>query len=110
MFRLRDGRAIKKPVDAPPQHAEDIYGKYAEEVVHRVTAVYPELTFDQFRKLFVFAHGWTKTGELQVKTNLGFRNLENEIVVVWETYKIENDKLVLVDRKIEKSPWPPPKA
>ncbi len=104
VFRLRDGRAIKKPVDAPPQHAGDIYRKYAEEVVHRVTAVYPELTFDQFRKLLVLAHGWTKTGELQVKTNLGFRNLENANVVVWEIYKIENDKLVLVDRKIEKSP------
>ena len=75
-----------------------------------MTAVYPELTYDQFRKLFVFAHGWTKTGELQVKTNLAFRNLENAIAVVWETYKIENDKLVLVDRKIEKSPWAPPKA
>ena len=110
VFRLPDGRSIKMPVDAQPQHADDVYEKYAEEVVHRVTAVYPELTYDQFRKLFVFAHGWTKTGELQVKTNLAFRNLENAIAVVWETYKIENDKLVLVDRKIEKSPWPPPKA
>jgi len=36
--------------------------------------------------------------------------LENEIAVVWETYRIENDKLVLAERKIEKSPWPPPKA
>ena len=110
VFRLRDGRAIKMPVDAQPRHADDIYEKYAEEVVHRVTAVYPELTYDQFSKLFVFAHGWTKIGELQVKTNLAFRNLENAIGVVWETYKIENDKLVLVTRKIEKSPWPPPKA
>jgi hypothetical protein len=110
VFRLPDGRSIKMPVDAQPQHADDVYEKYAEEVVHRVTAVYPELTYDQFRKLFVFAHRWTKTGELQVKTNLAFRNLENAIAVVWETYKIENDKLVLVDRKIEKSPWPPPKA
>ena len=111
VFRLRDGRAIKTPVDAPPQkHAGDTYEKYAEEVVHRVTAVYPELTYDKFRKLFVFAHGWTKTGELQVKTNLTFRNLENAIGVIWETYKIQDDKLVLVDRKIEISPWPPPRA
>ena len=75
-----------------------------------MTAVYPELTYGQFSKLFVFAHGWTKTGDLQIKTNIGFRNLENEIAVVWETYRIENDKLVLAERKIEKSPWPPPKA
>ena len=110
VFRLRDGHAIKMPVDAQPQHADDVYDKYAEEVVHRVTAVYPELAYGQFSKLFVFAHGWTKTGDLQIKTNIGFRNLENEIAVVWETYRIENDKLVLAERKIEKSPWPPPKA
>jgi hypothetical protein len=110
VFRLRDGRALKMPVDAQPRHADDVYEEYAEKVVHRVTAVYPELTYDQFMKLFVFAHGWTKTGKLQVRTNLSFRNLENAIGVVWETYKIENDKLVVVDRKIEKSPWPPPKS
>jgi hypothetical protein len=41
VFRLRDGRAIKMPVDAQPRHGDDVYDKYAEEVVHRVTAVYP---------------------------------------------------------------------
>jgi hypothetical protein len=46
-----DGRSNKMPVDAQPQDADDVYEKYAEEVVHRVTAVYPDLTYDQFRKL-----------------------------------------------------------
>jgi hypothetical protein len=107
VFRLSDGRAIKMPVDAQPNHMGE---KYYEEVVQRVTAVYPELTFAEFRKLFVFARGWRENGELQVKTNLAFRNLENAIGVVLETFRIENDKLVLVERKVEKSPWPLPKA
>jgi hypothetical protein len=110
VFRLRDGHAIKTPIDASPKQPTEYYEKNVREAVARVTAVYPELIYDQFKKLFTFAHGWTKSGELQVKTNMGFRNLENEIVVVWETYKIENEKLILVDRRIEKSPWPPPKA
>jgi hypothetical protein len=110
VFRLRDGSAIKMPIDAGPKQPAEYYEKDVRGTVARVTAVYPELTYDQFKKLFIFAHGWTKSGELQVKTNMGFRNLENEIVVVWETYKIENDKLVLVDRQIEKSSLPPPKA
>jgi hypothetical protein len=71
-----------------------------------VTAVYPELTYEQFNKLFTFAHSWTKSGELQVKTNLAFRNLPNEIAVIWETYKISNNKLVLIDERIEKARWP----
>jgi len=37
VFRLRDGHAIKMPVDAQPQHADDVYDKYAEEVVHPFT-------------------------------------------------------------------------
>jgi hypothetical protein len=106
VFRLSDGRAIKKPVDAKPGHSDDVYDKYAKEVVNRVTAVYPELTYGQFRKLFVFAKGWTNSRELQVKTNLAFRNLENAIGVVWETYKIQDDQLVLIQRKIGKAPWP----
>jgi hypothetical protein len=110
VFRLSDGRAIKMPVDANLGHSEDVYDKYAEEVVNRVTAVYPELTYGQFRKLFVFAKGWTNSGELHVKSNLAFRNLENAIGVVWEIYKIEDDQLVLIQRRIEKAPWPPPKA
>jgi hypothetical protein len=110
VFRLSDGRAIKMPVDANPGHSNGVYDKYAEEVVNRVTAVYPELTYGQFTKLFVFAKGWTNSGDLHVKTNLAFRNLENAIGVVWETYKIDNDQLVLIQRRIEKAPWPPPKA
>ena len=110
VFNLRDGSAIKTPVDAGPKRPTEYYEKNVREAVARVTSVYPELTYDQFKKLFTFAHGWTKSGELQVKTNMGFRNLENEIAVVWEKYKIENEKLILVDRRIEKSSWPPPKA
>ena len=110
VFGLRDGNAIKMPIDAGPKQPTEYYEKNVREAVARVTAVYPELTYDQFKKLFTFAHGWTKSGELEVKTNMGFRNLENEIAVVWETYKIENEKLTLVDRRVEKSPWPPPKA
>jgi len=106
VFGLPDGSVIKMPIDADPKQPTEYYEKNVREMVARVTAVYPELTYDQFKKLFTFAHGWTKSGELEVKTNMGFRNLENEIAVVWETYKIENEKLVLVGRRVEKSPWP----
>src|SRR5204863_7389031 len=82
VFSLRDGSAIKMPIDAGPKRPTEYYEKDVREIVARVTAVYPELTYDQFKKLFTFAHGWTKSGELQVKTNIGFRNLENEIAVV----------------------------
>jgi hypothetical protein len=110
VFSLRDGSAIKVPIDAGPKRPTEYYEKNAREAIARVTAVYPELNYDQFNKLFTSAQGWTKSGELQVKTNMKFRNLENEIVVVWETYKIENEKLSLVDRRIEKTQLAPPKA
>jgi hypothetical protein len=109
VFRLRDGRAIKMPVDAGTEHPAEYYEKYAEQAVKRVTAVYPDLTYEEFNKLFTFAHAWTKSGELQVKTNLGFRNLPNQIAVIWDTYKISNNKLVLIDERIEEASWPPKK-
>lgn len=102
VFRLSDGFALKTPVDAPHPRSEDIRAN-----VDRVMARYPEL--GDFRKLFVFAHGWTKSGELQVKTNLAFGTLDKAIGVVLETYRIEKNNLVLVDRKIGKEPWPPKK-
>ena len=104
VFSLRDGSAIKMPIDAGPKRPTEYYEKNARETIARVTAVYPELTYDQFNKLFTLAQGWTKSGELQVKTNMKFRNLENEIAVLWETYRVEQDKLVLVDHKVQKAP------
>jgi hypothetical protein len=107
VFRLSDGRAIKMPVDAQPGHANDVH--VHDKVIQGVTAVYADLTIDLFRKLYVLAHRWTASGQLEVKTDLEFQNLdlENEIGVVRETYKIENEKLVLLARKIEKVPRPP---
>ena len=94
------------PVDAGPECPTEHYEKYVGDVVKHVTAVYPELTYQHFNKLFTFAHGWTKSGELQVNTNLAFRNLESQIAVLWETFEIANGKLVLIHQKVEKTPWP----
>jgi hypothetical protein len=108
VFRLSDGRAVRMPVDAVPGHPDDAYEKYAEDLVQRVTRKFPELTYGEFRKLFTFAKGWTKSGELHVKTNFGFRNLpEDQIAFLLQTYKVANDKLVLVDETVDKAPWPP---
>ena len=109
VFSLGDGRAIKKPVDAGPQgKAEpDAYEHLVKSLLDRVTERFPALNATHFLKLFVFAHGWTKSGELQVKTNLGFDNLKHQIVAIWETYRIKNDKLILQKVKIQKLPWPP---
>jgi hypothetical protein len=104
VFSLRDGSAIKMPIEAGPKRPTEYYERILRDIVARVTAVYPELTYDQFNKLFTLAQGWTKSGELQVKTNMKFRNLENEIAVLWETYRVEQDKLVLVDHKVQKAP------
>jgi hypothetical protein len=60
--------------------------------------------------LFTFAHAWTKSGELEVKTNLGFRNLQDQIAFLLQTYKIVDDKLVLIDETVSKAPWPPKKG
>lgn len=110
VFRLSDGCAIRKPVDAPTGHPEDAYGKYEKDLLQRVTHKFPELTDDGYRKLFTFAHGWTESGELQVKTNVGFRNLPNQIVFILDNYKISGTALVLVEEKVEKAPWPPQKV
>ena len=108
VFRLSDGRAIKMPVDAAPGHPEDAYEKYTADLVKRVTRKFPELTYDEFRKLFTFAKGWTDSGDLIVKTNFAFRNLpENQIAILLQTFKIADDKLVLIDEKADKAPWPP---
>jgi len=110
LFRLSDGHAVRMPVDAAPGHAEDTYEKYAKDMVQRVTRKFPELTYHEFTKLFTFAHAWTSSGELQVKTNVGFRNLPDQIAFVLQTYKIASEKLILIDEKVEKAPWPPKKA
>ena len=110
VFRLSDGRAIKMPVDAARGHAEDAYEKYTADLVQRVTRKFPELTYDAFRKLFTFAKGWTGSGNLIVKTNFAFRNLpDNQIAILLQTFKIADDKLVLIDEKADKAPWPPKK-
>jgi hypothetical protein len=110
VFCLSDGHAIRMPVDAAPGHSDDVYEKYAEDMVQRVTRKFPELTYHEFTKLFTFAHAWTKSGELEVKTNLGFRNLPDHIAFLLETYKIADDKLILINERTEKAPWPPKKA
>ena len=108
VFRLSDGRTIRMPVDAVPGHPEDAYEKYAENLVQRVTRKFPELTYGGFRKLFTFAKGWTNSGDLLVKTNFAFRNLpEDQIAILLQTFKISDDKLVLMDEKADKAPWPP---
>jgi len=109
VFSLTDGHAIKKPVDAAPDHFAEDYKRFAHAMVKHVTVVFPELTNREFNKLFTFAMGWSASGDLQVKTNIDFRNLPDQIVAVSNTYKIVNNKLVLLNEKIEKAPWPPPR-
>jgi hypothetical protein len=108
VFRLSDRHAIRMPVDAIPGHPEDAYEKYTAHLVERVTSKFPELTYDEFRKLFTFAKGWTDSGDLIVKTNFAFRNLpEGQVAILLQTFKIADDKLVLIDEKADKAPWPP---
>ncbi len=109
VFSLSDGRTIKKPVDTGPQgKAEpDAYERLVKSLLDPVTERFPALNATHFLKLFVFAHGWTKSSELQVKTYLGFDNLEHQIVAICETYQIKDDKLILRNMKIQKLPWPP---
>jgi hypothetical protein len=108
VFRLSDGHAVRMPVDAVPSRPEDAYAKYAEDLVHRVTRTFPELTYGEFSKLFTFAKGWTESGDLLVKTNFAFRNLpENQVAILLQTFKIGDDKLVLIQEKADKAPWPP---
>jgi len=108
VFRLSDGCVIRMPVDAVPGHPEDAYEKYATDLVERVTRKFPELTYDELRKLFTFAKGWTDSGDLLVKTNFAFRNLpEGEIAILLQTFKVADDRLVLIEEKADRAPWPP---
>jgi hypothetical protein len=108
VFRLSDGRAIRTPVDAVSDHPEDAYEKCTEDLVQRVARQFPELTYSEFRKLFTSAKGWTSSGDLLVKTNFAFRNLpEDQVAILLQTFKIADDKLVLIDEKADKVPWPP---
>jgi hypothetical protein len=108
VFRLADGRAIRMPIDAIPSHADNAFEKYAKQLVQHVSRQFPELTFGEFRKLFRFAKGWTESGDLIVKTNFAFTNLpDDQIAILLQTFRITDDKLVLVNEKAEKAPWPP---
>src|SRR5437588_2084811 len=78
VFRLSDGRAIRMPVDAIPDHPEDAYEKYVEDLIQRIIRKFPELNSGGFGKLFTFAKGWTNSGDLVVKTNFAFRNLPDD--------------------------------
>jgi len=44
VFRLRDGRAIRMPVDTVPGHPENAYEKYVENLTQRIGRKFPELT------------------------------------------------------------------
>jgi len=104
VFRLRDGRAIRMPVDTVPGHPEDAYEKYVENLTQRIGRKFPELTSGEFRKLFTFAKGWTNSGALVVKTNFAFRNLpDNQIGILLQTFRVADDKLVLIDEKADKA-------
>ena len=47
-------------------------------------------------------------GDLVVKTNFAFRNLpDDQIAILLQTFRVADDKLVLIDEKAEKAPWPP---
>ena len=104
VFRLSDGRAIKRPVDAvQEQRPWEYFEDYIRRVVKHITAVYPELTLQQFTQLFSLAHSWTKSGNLEIRTESGFRNLGEESVVLWGEYKFGRDKLLLVSQRVEKT-------
>ena len=95
-------------MDAVPGHSEGAHEEYAKDLVQRVTARFPELTYGELRRLFTFAKGWTTSGELLVKTNFSFRNLpEGQMAILLQTFKIVDDRLVLIDEKADKAPWPP---
>jgi hypothetical protein len=100
VFRLSDGRAIRMPQDA--------HERYAIDLVQKVTSRFPQLTYGELRKLFTFAKGWTTSGELLVKTNFSFRNLpEGQMAILLQTFKIVDDRLILIEEKADKAPWPP---
>lgn len=108
VFRLKDGRAVRMPADAVPGQPDEAYEKYAKDLVQRVAQKFPELTYGTFRKLFTFAKGWTSSGDLLVKTNFAFENLPgDQVAILLQTFRVAGDKLVLVDEKVDKAPWPP---
>ena len=101
VFRLADGCAIKKPVDADP-HQENAYEQFERRLIAPVTAVDPTLTFDTLRKDFTVSTGWIKNDDLAVANDVEFNNLEKQVVQVLETYRVDGNKLKLVDRIIKR--------
>jgi hypothetical protein len=104
IFRLSDGKAVKLPDDQPVEECEDDYGgdeKGYKRLVNVVHAHFPEYSLDDFRKRFTFAIGWKTASEPRVKSNVAFRNLEDGVMEVFETYKVTTDKVILVDQHVE---------
>jgi len=100
VFRLSDGRALKKPVDAGPERPTKDYEKQERALIRPVTVAYPDLTYDALNKLFLEADGWTPSGELRVTTDFSFWKKGH--VLLSQAFKIEGDKLVLTHEHVKK--------
>ena len=101
VFNLSDGHAIKKPVDAAGDIPEDVYEQFDRKMVRHISPLYPKQTYENYRKDFTFATGWTDQNELAVTNDVQFNNLEDRVIEVFETYVVKRSKLRLLHRELK---------
>ncbi len=104
VFRLSDGHAIKKPVDAGSVAPEDPYDKYVARVQKWAAIKYPEIASAKVRRLFHMAQGWAGPSLLRVETTVTFQT-QAKAVEILETYAVKANKLVLLAREARRLPW-----
>lgn len=105
VFRLRDGKAVAKPIDfeGSPHEA---YDQYTDQVAKRTAVVYPEIALHGVYRLLRKARGWNKADVLKVTSDVRFEHLEDHRYAISETYSVKDGRLVLLGRKIKQVPSP----
>ena len=101
VFRLKDGHAIKTPIDSS-QNPHASYKGSVEAIEKVIRTKYPELKVDGVNKYTTFTEGWTRSGELKVRTNVRYSGLDDQYVLIKELYSVREGRLFLLTRKVEK--------
>ena len=93
VLRLSNGGVLKEPVDGPRPRLERQGEAFEQDLVKAVSAVNPQVTYDDLRKDVTFATDWTPAGELKVTTYAYFHRLPDVVFEVEDVYVVQAGQL-----------------
>lgn len=101
VFRLSNGKALKKPEHFKPVAGQPLYSERA--LAARVRAKFPELRRATFFSSGASVEDWTAQNELVIRAVVGFRENDDWVEII-DTYHVSAKGLHLVRRHMQKDP------